>query len=240
MPHRLDDRIALITGGSGHLGRAVVKRFLEAGATVHLPIFDEGELPALEGSLGDGFQALHLHRDIDLTDPAGVARLFAEVEEGAGQSPDILLNLAGGFAMAPVHETEPELWERMLALNAGTAFFASRAALPGMRERGWGRIVNVSALPALDRGTKGMAAYGASKAAVLNLTHTLAKEGVDRGVTANAVLPSIIDTPANREAMPDSDRSTWLPPWEIAGVLLFLASSEGRVVNGAAIPLTLG
>jgi NAD(P)-dependent dehydrogenase (short-subunit alcohol dehydrogenase family) len=99
--------------------------------------------------------------------------------------------------------------------------------------------VNVSALPALDRGKPHLAAYGAAKAAVLNLTHTLAKEGAEHGITANAILPSIIDTPENREASPGADTSTWLPPQRIADVLLFLASEAAGIVNGAAIPLTL-
>lgn len=240
MPHRLDDRIALITGGSGQLGRAVVKRFLEAGARVHVPIFSEGEIPALEAHLGDGMSALHLHRDADLTDPDSVSRMFTDLERAEGRGPDVLLNLAGGFAVSALEESEPDQWQRMWELNATTAYLASRAAFPGMRARRWGRILTVSALPALDRGARGMAAYGAAKSAVLNLTQTLAREGVEHGITANAILPSIIDTPANRESMPEADTATWLAPWDIAGVLLFLASEEGQIVNGAALPLTLG
>jgi NAD(P)-dependent dehydrogenase (short-subunit alcohol dehydrogenase family) len=99
--------------------------------------------------------------------------------------------------------------------------------------------VNVSAFPAIDRGKSGLSAYGAAKAAVLNLTQTLAKEGIGHGITVNAVLPSIIDTPANQAAMPNADRSTWLPPEEIASVLAFLASDDARILNGAALTLTL-
>jgi NAD(P)-dependent dehydrogenase (short-subunit alcohol dehydrogenase family) len=162
------------------------------------------------------------------------------VKEAEGRSVEILFNLAGGFEMAPVEETEPGTWERLWQMNVTTAFLCSRTAFPGMKKQGWGRAVNVSALPAVERGQAGLSAYGAAKAAVLNLTGSLSREGVEEGITVNAVLPSIIDTPENREAMPDADTSTWLPPQEIAGVLVFLAADEARVVNGAALTLTLG
>jgi NAD(P)-dependent dehydrogenase (short-subunit alcohol dehydrogenase family) len=177
---------------------------------------------------------------VDLAEPEAAARVVAAIRETDGTHPDVLLNLAGGFAMSPLEETGPDTWRRMWEINASSAFFTSRAVFPGMKESGWGRIVNVSAFPAIDRGKSGLSAYGAAKAAVLNLTQTLAKEGLGHGITVNAVLPSIIDTPANRAAMADADRSTWLPPAEVAGILAFLASAEARVVNGAAITLTLG
>jgi NAD(P)-dependent dehydrogenase (short-subunit alcohol dehydrogenase family) len=141
--------------------------------------------------------------------------------------------------MSPIEQTEPETWRRIWEINASSVFHASRAVIPGMKEAGWGRIVNVSAFPAIDRGKSGLSAYGAAKAAVLNLTQTLAKEGIGHGITVNAVLPSIIDTPANQAAMPNADRSTWLPPEEIASVLAFLASDDARILNGAALTLTL-
>lgn len=232
-------RVTLVTGGTGALGRAVVRRFLEAGARVHVPVFAEEEVEALEGELGDAFDAVHLHRGADLTDPDSVAGVFRAVEEGEGRPPEILLNLAGGFTAGPIAQTNPRTWKRMLDLNATTAFLCSRAAFPGMRVRSWGRIVNVAAFPALERGGAGMAAYAAAKAAVLSLTRSLAKEGVAHGITVNAILPSIIDTPANRDAMPDAETATWLDPAEIAGVVHFLASPRARIVNGAAITLTL-
>jgi NAD(P)-dependent dehydrogenase (short-subunit alcohol dehydrogenase family) len=169
-----------------------------------------------------------------------VDTLITRIEEIEGRGPEVVLNLAGGFAMAEIEETDLATWSKMWGINATTAFLTSRAAFPGMRAAGWGRIINVSALPALDRGKVGLSAYGASKAALLNLTYTLAKEGVGLGITVNAILPSIIDTPANRKSMPNADTATWLPPKEIAEVLLFLASDRARTVNGAAIPLTLG
>ncbi len=234
------NRIALVTGGAGQLGRYVVERLQQVGASPHVPIFREDEGGELRDFLGSDAQEVRFHRNGDLTDPGTVASLFETIRSEEGVGPEIVLNLAGGFAMAPVEETEPEMWARMWQMNATTAFLVSRAAFAEMKERGWGRIVNVSAFPALDRGQDGLSAYGAAKAGVLNLTHTLAREGVDHGITVNAVLPSIIDTAANREAMPDADTSSWIHPREIARVISFLVSEDARTVNGAAIPLTLG
>jgi NAD(P)-dependent dehydrogenase (short-subunit alcohol dehydrogenase family) len=240
MARGIEGRVTLITGGTGALGRAVVERFLEEGANVHVPVFAEDEIPAFQRHLGRRADAVGFHRDGDLTDADKVVAIFAGIREAAGRGPEIVLNLAGGFDSAPLEETGLDLWNRMWQMNATTAFLSSRAAFPEMRERRWGRIVNVSAFPAMDRGQDGLSAYGAAKTAVLNLTQTLAREGAEHGITANALVPSAIDTPANREAMPDADTSAWLPPQEIAGVLAFLASEEGRIVNGAALTLTLG
>jgi NAD(P)-dependent dehydrogenase (short-subunit alcohol dehydrogenase family) len=240
MVKRSEGRIALVTGGAGALGRSVVERFLEEGANVHVPVFAEDEIAGLRRHLGTAGEAVTFHRNGDLTDVEKVATIFAAVREAEGRGPEILLNLAGGFHSSPLEETDPGLWHRMWQMNATTAFLTSRAAFPEMKERGWGRILNVSAFPALDRGRKGLSAYGAAKAAVLNLTQTLAREGAGHGITANAIVPSTIDTPANREAMPDADTSAWLPPEEMAGVLAFLASDEARLVTGAAVTLTLG
>lgn len=232
-------RTALVTGGAGHLGRYVVRRFLADGARVHVPLFEgESEDPLL-AFLGDRSEGVHFHRKVDLANPSSAQDLVEALRKQEGSGPDILLNLAGGFSMSPIEDTTPESWRRMWEINASSVFFASRAVLPGMKRTGWGRIVNVSAFPAIDRGKSGLSAYGAAKAAVLNLTQTLAKEGVGHGITVNAVLPSIIDTPPNRSSMPNADRSSWLPPDEIASVLAFLASDAARILNGAALTLTL-
>ncbi|MEX1259063.1 MAG: SDR family NAD(P)-dependent oxidoreductase [Gemmatimonadota bacterium] len=233
-------RTVLVTGGAGHLGRYVVRRFLAEGTSVHVPLFEGEDETALAQFLGDRLDAVRLHREVNLADPEGADRVVAALREDEGSGPDVLLNLAGGFASSPIEDTEPAGWQRMWEINASSAFLTSRAVFPGMKNAGWGRIVNVSAFPAIDRGKSGLSAYGAAKAAVLNLTQTLAREGLGHGITVNAVLPSIIDTPPNRSSMPDADRSTWLPPEEIASVLAFLASDEARIVNGAAITLTLG
>jgi NAD(P)-dependent dehydrogenase (short-subunit alcohol dehydrogenase family) len=239
MAKRLQDRVTLITGGTGQLGRHVVRTFLAEGARVHVPVFAPEERELLGDHLGDAVSAIGFHENGDLTDAGRVGGIVREVEEEEGRGVEVLLNLAGGFFMAPVEETDPEAWERIWKRNATTAFLCSREVIPGMRAGGWGRIVTVSAHPALDRGQKGLTAYGAAKAGVLNLTQALAKEVVADGITVNAVLPSIIDTPENRESMPDADPSTWIPPGEVAGVMAFLASDEARTVNGAALILTL-
>lgn len=236
----LAGRITLITGGSGGLGRGVTRSFVEAGARVHVPVFSDGEVAPFREALGHHADDVELHHDADLTNPDVVDRLLREIRDRSGGDPAILVHLAGGFAMADVTDTEPDTWHRMMGMNATSAFLVARGVFPGMKAAGHGRILTVSALPALDRGARGMSAYGAAKAAVLNFTQTLAREGVAHGITANAILPSIIDTEGNREAMPDAERDHWLDPEAIGRVLRFLASDDGAIVTGAAIPLTLG
>lgn len=242
MNGEMDDRVAVVTGGTGALGRAVVEELLDAGARVHVPWIDEEEAEALRkgirGHSPSREDALRM-RPADVTDAASVDEFFATVRQEDGDA-GILMNLVGGFALAPLEETTPSTWEGMLALNATSAFLCSRAALPGMRRLGRGRIVNVAALPALNRGAARMSAYGASKAAVLNLTHSLARELRPDGITVNAVAPSIIDTPANRAGMPDADTSGWLAPAEIAKVIRFLASDDAAVVTGSTLELGRG
>lgn len=236
-----DARIAVVTGGAGQLGRHVVTRLLEDGVRVHVPLLRERPMAELTEALGgEHASSLHFHGDADLTSPETVDRVMREVSTIEGRGPDTLLNLAGGFSMAPVESTDPADWERMWKMNASTTFLCSRAAFSEMKALGWGRIANVSALPALDRGRAQMSAYAAAKAAVLSLTQSLAREGVHHGITVNALIPSTIDTPSNREAMPHADTDTWLPPARIADVIAFLVSDAGGIVNGAAIPLTLG
>lgn len=235
MMETLEGRVALVTGGTGALGRAVVARLVADAMDVHASWVTETEAGELEEMLGRDATRVHLHR-ADVTEPASVDRLIAAVTGDAGRL-DVLANVAGGFASAPLEETAPAVWQRMLALNATSAFLCCRAAAPAMRRRKWGRIVNVAAVPALERGATGMSAYAASKAAVLNLTYSLAKELAPAGVAVNAIVPSIIDTPANRKAMPDADTSTWLRPEEIAEVIAFLVSERAGVVTGTAVNL---
>lgn len=228
---RLADRVALVTGGTGALGRAVVERLNADGASVHATWRSEAERDDFVAAHG-GSTPVTLHR-ADVTDAQSVAALFDETGPV-----HILANIVGGFALAPLAETSPELWERMLALNATSAFLCSRTAVDGMRRARGGRIVNVAAQPALGRGAASMSAYAAAKAAVLNLTYSLARELAPDGITVNAIVPSVIDTPANRAAMPDADRSTWLPPEEIAGVITFLVSDDAAIVTGTAVNLS--
>lgn len=240
MTREPESRIAIVTGGSGQLGRYVVSRLLRDGIRTHVPLFHEHPVEELREALGgQRASSLHFHRDADLRRPEQATRVVRDVVAIEGRPPDTLLNLAGGFVMGPVEQTDPETWEGMWQTNATTAFLCSRAVFPGMKAAGWGRIVNMSAFPAIDRGKSGLTAYGAAKSAVLNLTQTLAREGAAHGITVNALLPSIIDTPANRDAMPEADTSAWLPPARVADVIVFLISDAAGIVNGAGIPLTL-
>jgi NAD(P)-dependent dehydrogenase (short-subunit alcohol dehydrogenase family) len=152
---------------------------------------------------------------------------------------DALVNVAGGFLWEKIESGAPQNWERMFALNLKTTLNASQAALPYLVASGAGRIVNVGALAALKAGA-GMGPYAASKSGVHRFTESLAEEFKGRSVTVNAVLPSTIDTPANRTSMPDADFSKWVAPGDLAAVILFLASREAGAVTGALVPVTGG
>lgn len=232
----LADKIAVVTGGTGALGRAVVQRLLAEGARVHVPWVVEREAAELHAELGAGKITLY---ETDVTHEKAVSKLFETVAAKDG-GVDVLANIVGGFAFAALADTGFDTWRRMLDMNATSCFLCCRAAASQMKKRGGGRIVNVAARPAVVHGGAMMSAYTASKAAVLAFTQALADELVKDRIGVNAIVPSIIDTPANRKAMPDADTSGWLPPGEIAGVVAFLASPEARIVTGAAVTLNLG
>jgi NAD(P)-dependent dehydrogenase (short-subunit alcohol dehydrogenase family) len=172
---------------------------------------------------------------VDLTDPDQAGQAIAAVIGRFGRL-DALLNIAGGFVWQTTDDAEPA-WDRMHALNVTTALNASRAALPHLKASDQGRIVNVGSAAALKAGA-GMGAYGAAKAGVHALTQALAEELKATSVTVNAVLPSIIDTPANRKDMPDADPAQWVAPGDLAAVILFLASPQSRAMTGALVPVT--
>jgi len=222
----MGERVAAITGGHGALGRAVVEAVQAAGWTI--AVIDHASGHAVpEGVLEIG--------GVDLTDPAQAKGAIEAVVAHYGRL-DALLNIAGGFIWSPV-EGDGEEWDRMHALNVKTTLNASRAALPHLKTSPEGRIVNVGANGAVKAG-HGMGAYAASKAGVHRLTEALAEELKSTSVTVNAVLPSIIDTAANRADMPDADPAKWVAPADLAAVILFLASPEARAVTGALIPVT--
>ena len=229
-----EQRGVLVTGGTGALGRSVVREFLDQGDRVHVSWVLEEELQALEAYLGQEFSRVQLH-EADLTDEGEVARVFQEIREAGGLT--VSAHIAGGFVYAPLEDTDAVTWRRMMEMNATTCFLCCRAAAELMGEGG-GSLVNVAAVPALGQGAANMSAYSASKAAVLNLTRSLASELAARRITVNAIVPSMIDTPANREAMPDADRSSWVTPDEIARVVAFLSGPQGRIVTGSALQLS--
>lgn len=232
----LDGKVVMVTGGAGGLGGAVVRTLLGAGAAVAVPCRAENDLASLRAREGIGPGAPLEGARLDLTDEAAVAGYYGAVARRHGGL-DALVNLAGSFAGgAPVHETPWALWQQQLDVNLRTAVVSCAAAVPHLIARGAGAIVNVATRTATGPGAR-LAAYAASKRAVLQLTEALAAELRDRGVTANAILPSVIDTPANRQANPAADHARWVAPADIARVILFLVGPDARIVSGAAIPV---
>lgn len=232
----LSGKSAIVTGGTGALGGAVVQALLAEGARVAVPFRAPGELERLRQAAGIGPDAPLSGAKLDLTDETAVLDYFQSVAEDRGGL-DILVNTAGGFGGGkPAHETAWALWQQQLDVNLKTTVIASRAAAIQMLRRGAGAIVNVSSRPATGDG-KNLAAYSASKRAVLQLTEAMAAELCDSGITVNAILPSIIDTPANRTAMTGADFSRWPKPEEIARVILFLVGPDARLVSGAHLPV---
>jgi NAD(P)-dependent dehydrogenase (short-subunit alcohol dehydrogenase family) len=230
-PARIDG-VALVTGGTGGLGRAVVAELLDAGARVVTTWLVEAEREAAESAFGDR-DGLTLVEANLLEDGADRA-VKAAGELGRLSA---LVNLVGGFAQGKrLHEAPESDLEKMLALNLTTAVKASRAAVPAMIEAGRGAIVCVGTKVAFEP-LSGGAAYAISKSAVLALVRSLDVEYRDDGVRANAIVPNIIDTPANRESMPDADHSKWVQPAEIGRVIRFLCSDDSTAVTGAAIPV---
>lgn len=226
---RMGDAV-LVAGGTGGLGGAVVAELLAAGRPVTATYRSEGERERTEEELGKSGR-LDLVA-ADLTDPGSADAAVAGVEGLAA-----VVNLVGGFSQGPrVHETEPEDFERMLTLNLRPGFLLARAAMPRLTEVEGSAWVGVSARPALSP-FPGAAGYVTAKAAVLAFTRALDAEYAPLGVRCNAILPSVIDTPANRRAQPDADHSRWVPPEQVAKVIRFLVSEESAPTSGAAVPV---
>lgn len=223
----------IISGGTGALGRAVVEVALAAGHRTVVPWIVESEREALAAAQASAVEAGGLHLvEADVAEEGG-ARAVAEAAGPTG----VLLNGVGGFGGgAPLHETDLELWDRMYRMNVRTAAALSRAVVPGMIDRNAGVIVNVASQAAIDA-PAGIAAYAASKAAVATLTRSLQQEVAEHGIRVNAVVPTTIDTPANRAAMPDADFGAWTSPARIAQVVAWLASDAGATVRGGLIPV---
>lgn len=225
------NRHVVVTGGTGALGIAVVGALIEAGAVCHVPWHNEEEA---EQYPHRRHRQVVLVGNSNLSDEAAVARLFEGVERLWAS-----VHLAGGFAMSPVAKTEKTALMHQIEMNLVTCFLCCRAAVNRMAGSGdGGRIVNVAARPALEwRSGAGMAAYTASKAAVAALTAALAEEVAKDGILVNAVAPSILDTPANRAAMPKADYAAWPKVEEVAKTIVFLASPDNRVTRGGIVPV---
>jgi NAD(P)-dependent dehydrogenase (short-subunit alcohol dehydrogenase family) len=225
----LSGKHVVVTGAAGALGGAVVAALIERGATCHLPIL-EAAVPAHVAWAGDA--RAQAAPGVSLDDEAAVMRFFAALPPLWGS-----VHLAGGFAMAPITETALADLERMLAINTTTCFLSCREAVRAIRATGaGGRIVNVAARPALVP-TGGMVAYAASKAAVASITQSLAAEVTKDGIWVNAIAPSIIDTPANRAAMPAADHASWPTPAALAETIAFLVSPANQLTSGAIVPV---
>jgi NAD(P)-dependent dehydrogenase (short-subunit alcohol dehydrogenase family) len=226
----MSGRVFAITGAFGVLGSAVAKAAAAQGARLALIDFSTAapaDLPA-----GDDVLVLG---GVDLTDPAQAKAAVDKVEQRFGGL-DALINVAGGFRWELHEGGDPETWRSLFRMNVETVANATRAAVGALKRSGSGRIVNVGANGAV-KAASGMGAYAASKAGVHKLTEALAEELKADGVTVNAVLPSIIDTPVNRADMPNADHSAWVKPDDLAAVILFLASEPARAVTGALVPV---
>jgi NAD(P)-dependent dehydrogenase (short-subunit alcohol dehydrogenase family) len=221
-----------VTGASGSLGIAVCRAFLDAGAAV--VAIERRTSGRLSEALGPDVNRIRIV-SADLASPGEARKALDRAAESLGGL-SVLCSLAGGFEMGPFEDFTPEQMDRMLTLNFRTAYHAALACLPHLRRGGRGKIVFVGSRPALSSGP-GMAAYAASKAAVLSLCRSLAAELLPHDIQVNAVIPSIFDTPANRAALPAADYSRWPRPEQIAAVIRWLCSTEADIVSGAEVPV---
>jgi NAD(P)-dependent dehydrogenase (short-subunit alcohol dehydrogenase family) len=233
-------RVVLVAGGTGGLGRAVSLAFVEEGSRVIVTFQRPGDLDelkrAVSAKLVETEGASLEGCAVDVTDEAAVAKLMEGIVERHGHL-DCLVNAVGGYAGGiKMWEMETKVFEQQLALNLRAGFVLALAAARVMVKQGNGAIVNVASKAAVDHAA-GAAAYAASKAAAVAMIDSLAADLRSTGVRANSILPSIIDTPANRKAMPKADFAKWPKPEEIARVILFLCSDEAKLIQGASVPV---
>lgn len=227
MTQDFEGKRVVVTGGTGALGSATVAHLLARGASVHVPVFHDGELTRFAHA-----KDVTCVTGIDLTDEDSCERFFETVGTVWAS-----IHIAGGFSMGPIEETSGEEFTRLFRLNTLTCFHACRAAVAAMRRGSkGGRIVNVGARPALVP-VGGMCAYAASKAAVVSLTQSLAVELAPEEIHVNAIVPSIMDTPANRAAMPDAAHAQWPSTTDVAATIGMLCSPANRVSSGALVPV---
>ncbi len=222
-----EGRTVLVTGASGGLGTAVTRAFLDAGAHV----VAASKTGAPDAPAGPRLAAMQA----DLATREGAEAAVAAALRTTGRV-DVLAHLVGGFAAGSLAETDGGAWDRMMDINLRTAFHAMKAVFPGMLAARYGRIVAVGSRTGVDQ-PAGLCAYNVSKAALHALVRSAAAEGKGRGVTVNAVLPSVIDTAANRAANPDADFTRWVRPASIAGLILWLCSEAAGDISGALVPV---
>ena len=225
----LKNKRVAITGAFGTLGTAVVGRALAEGALV--AALDHAAAPKSPSEFGDAV----LIGGVDLADAQGAKSALAQAAEALGGL-DALVNIAGGFAWEKIEGSSLDTWDRMFRMNLLTAVAASQAALPWVLKSPSGRIVNIGAAGAI-KAELGKGAYAASKSGVMRFTEALAEELKERGITVNALLPSIIDTPPNRADMPDADFARWIRPEQIGDAIVFLLSDRAQAITGALIPV---
>jgi NAD(P)-dependent dehydrogenase (short-subunit alcohol dehydrogenase family) len=227
------DKVAIVTGGAGALGRAVILAFLEDDALVAATDRDKGRLDALTNDLSPGARDRFFALSVDVTAEQSVRDLVAQVLEQAGRL-DILVNVVGAYATGELLGTDEALWNQMMDVNLRSVFLCCRTALPAMIDGGGGRIINVAArLVVPPQG--GAIAYTVAKSGVIAFTQALAHEVRRHSITVNAVLPSTMDTWANRKALPDADTSTWVTPEAVARAIQFLASGAAANVTGTLL-----
>jgi len=229
----LDNRTVIVTGAAGNLGKAVAKAFADLGANLVLVDLQRESLASAFGS-DDERRSLVPANLLETAAATGVANnalaRFGRI--------DVLCNIAGGFRMGEtVHETSDENWNFLFDINTRTLLHAVRAVVPHMIAAGGGKIVNVGAFAA-QKGVAQMGAYTASKGTVIRMTEAMAAELREKNINVNCVLPTIIDTPENRAAMPKANPAKWVAPADLANVIVFLASDAARAVHGAAVPVT--
>ena len=232
---KFSDKSVLVAGGTGGLGHAVSLAFLEEGAKVAVTYRAQKEFDALKNAAGANTSSLQGHK-VDVTDEAAVKQLVERIL-AEQQRLDVVVNTVGGYVGGvKLWELEPRVFDQMLALNLRSGYLIARAVVPAMLKQRGGAIVNIASKAAVDHAA-GAAAYAASKAAAVAMMDSLAADLKGTGVRANSILPSIIDTDVNRRAMPNADFAQWPKSEDIARVVLFLCSDDGKLIHGAAIPV---
>jgi NAD(P)-dependent dehydrogenase (short-subunit alcohol dehydrogenase family) len=233
----LQDKVAMITGGTGALGRAVAERFLSEGARVAIPYIIDAEVPMLEQRLGKRLpQPNLLVSKVDVCNPSELGKFVDDAVKKFGRV-DALVNLVGGFwGGKSVAETSLEEWQAMFDLNLKPTFMCCKAVVPIMQKNKYGRIVSVASRSGL-LGAGDFAAYAIAKGAIATFTYSLAEEVLNDGVLVNAIAPSTIDTEANRKSMPNAKHERWVKPEDIAKTLSFLCSELNQVTSGTVVPV---